>query len=202
MTPSDTKVPPLLANALAATPAPIFWRALALALDMVLAGIIGAIILTTVVFPQSYPNAEAIIQQQMHSFRVAADQARTTGQMPEVALSQDYVDLGVPISNTLFLVLLAYFAGSELATDGSTLGKRVFNLRAARCWTAKPPTLLECLVRNIFKAASLMWIGLLAANVVVVLFRPSRRAIHDYMARTVVTNDPAPPKPPAEDYDS
>jgi uncharacterized RDD family membrane protein YckC len=100
------------------------------------------------------------------------------------------------------LVLFVYFAGSELLLDGSTLGKRVFSLRTARCWTAKPPTWIECVVRNIFKAASLMWIGLLAANFVVVLFRSNRRAIHDYLARTVVTGDPAPPKPLEEDHDS
>ncbi len=202
MTPTDTKVPPLLAGTMAATPAPILWRALALALDSALAGIIGMIILTTVVFPQSYPNAEAVIQQQMHTFKVAFDKASATGKMPDVALSQEYVDLSVPASNTLFLVLLVYFAGSELVMDGSTLGKRVFSLRAAGCWTAKPPTWMECVVRNIFKAASLMWVFLLAANTVVVLVRPNRRAIHDYLARTVVTGDPAPPKPPAEDYDS
>jgi uncharacterized RDD family membrane protein YckC len=202
MTPSDTKVPPMLANIIAATPARIIWRALALGLDLILTAIIGSIILTTVVFPQSYPNAEAIIQQQMHSFKVAYDQANATGKMPEVALSQEYIDLSVPTSNTLFLVLLAYFAGSELLMDGSTLGKRVFGLRVARCWTAKPPTWIECLVRNIFKAASLMWIGLLGANIVVMLFRPNRRAIHDYLARTVVTGDAAPPKPPEEDHDS
>lgn len=202
MTPSDTKVPPLLAKALATSPAPVIWRALALALDTVLAGTIAAIILTTVVFPQSYPNADAIIQQQMHAFKVAFNQARASGQMPDVAISKEYADLSDPVSNTMFLVLFAYFAGSELATGGSTLGKRVFSLRAARCWSIEPPTWVECVVRNIFKAASLMWIGLLAANMVTVFIRPSRRAIHDYLARTLVTGDPAPPKSRHEDDES
>jgi uncharacterized RDD family membrane protein YckC len=202
MSPTDTKVPPLLANALAATPSPMIWRALALVLDSILAGTIATIILTTLVFPQNYPNAEATIHQQMHSFKVAFAQANTTGKMPEVAVSQEYLDLSIPATNTLFLVLLVYFTGSELVTGGSTLGKRVFSLRAARCWTAEQPTWLECFVRNIFKVASLMWIWLLAANVLTVLFRPGRRAIHDYLARTVVTGDPAPPRPVADGDES
>jgi len=202
MTPTDTKVPPLLASALAATPAPIVWRALALMLDSILAGTIVAIILTTVVFPQSYPDAGTIIQQQMHNFMMAFNQARTTGHSPEVVVSQEYLDLGVPMANTAFLVLVIYFTGSELLTGGSTLGKRVFSLRAARCWTAEPPTWTESFVRNLFKAASLMWMGLLLVNIFAILFRPTRRAVHDYLARTLVTGDPAPPRAPEENYES
>jgi len=202
MTPTDTKVPPLLASALAATPAPIVWRALALVLDSILAGTIAAFILTTVVFPQSYPDAEPIIEQQMHNFAMAFNQARATGQAPDVVVSQEYLDLGVPMANTAFLVLVLYFTGSELVTGGSTLGKRVFSLRAARCWTAEPPTWTESFIRNLFKAASLMWMGLLIVNIFAIFFRPGRRAVHDYLARTLVTGDPAPPPPPEEHYDS
>jgi len=207
MTPTDTKVPPLLVNSLAATPAPVFWRVLALGLDVILAGTIAAILLTTVIFPQNYPNATDIMQQQVHNFQVAFDQANSTGKLPEVAISQESLDLSAAICNTYFFVLLVYFTGSELATGGSTLGKRVFSLRAARCWTAEPPTWAECMVRNIFKVAGLMWIGvlglaLLVANVLSLFLRPGRRAIHDYLARTIVTGDPAPAKPAEEDHDS
>ena len=199
MSPSEIKVPPLLANTLAATPAPMLWRALALALDYVLAGTIATILLTTVVFPQSYPNAQTVIENQFQSIEAAFQEEQATGKMPDIVISQDYLDLTVPATNTLFMVLLVYFAGSEILLGGTTLGKRVFSLRTARFWTTERATWIESLVRNIFKAASLTILWLLPVNLIVVFFRPSRRAIHDYLARTLVTGDAAPPLPVEND---
>ncbi len=96
---------------------------------------------------------------------------------------------------TLFAVLLVYFSASELFLGGASLGKRVFGLRVARCSTGEPPLGIESLSRCSFKAASM--VGLLPilflANALPMLFRPTRRAGHDYLARTIVTGDPPPP---------
>jgi len=201
MLPSNTQVPPLLAEEAGALPSRLVWRALALVLDTLLASVAAMVILSTVVFPQSYPNAEQIFQQQMQSLKTEMHAAMDQNRMPDFVPSDDYLDLSETISKTLFMVFLVYFAGSEITLGGTTLGKKVFGLRAARWGSIERPTAIESLSRNIFKAASLVWLLLLVANVITVFLRPSRRAIHDYLARTIVTGAAAPPAPPRNQDD-
>jgi uncharacterized RDD family membrane protein YckC len=203
---ADTQVPPVLPVIVGPAPARLFRRGLALVLDTLLAGMAATVILTSIVYPQNYPDYERIMNAQWRATMDQIHQVMATGKVAEFTLSDEYLDLAGTTITTLFLVFLVYFAASEILTRGSTLGKKVFGLRAARWGTADPPLLLESVSRSIFKALSLVcfWPLLLAANIVPVLFRPTRRAGHDYLARTIVTGAPLPEpvrRPAGDDED-
>ncbi len=188
------QAPPVLPALAGPLPARLLRRGLALVLDTLLAGLAAAVILTSFVYPQNYPNYGAIVNDQWRAIMAQVHQVMTTGQYTELTLSDEYLDLAGTTITTIFLVLLVYFAASEIFARGSTLGKKVFGLRAARWGSAEPPLVLESVSRSIFKALSLvvLWPLLLAVNVAPLLFRASRRAGHDYLARTIVTGAPLP----------
>jgi uncharacterized RDD family membrane protein YckC len=83
---------------------------------------------------------------------------------------------------------------------GATLGKRVFHLRSAQFGTGAPPRAIESFVRAIVKTVSLAaWVAIgalgfpfLLLNLAPIFFNRTRRAGHDFMARTLVTRDPLP----------
>jgi uncharacterized RDD family membrane protein YckC len=199
---TETRVPPLLANAAGAKPAPVLLRAVALVLDLILAGLVAMLLLSRLILPAQVPNYSDIIDHQMQEWTAESNQL-AAGQWPNLAPDSDTLDLYGTIIETLFLVFLAYFSGSEIGMRGATLGKRVFGLRAARWGTADPPNWLESFLRCIFKCASLMSPLILLVDALPVAFKSSRRAIHDYLARTIVTGDALPPvaKERDEPYD-
>jgi uncharacterized RDD family membrane protein YckC len=189
----------VLIDAFDTHPAPFFWRVLALLLDTILASVVAGIVLTSVVLPAEHPDAGAVIQQQFDTTMAEIAQAQTTGQVPEQVISPEFLEIRMLVGKTLFLVLLIYFTSCEWALGGATLGKRIFGLRAAQWGSADPPRWIESLSRCILKAASLVWFVVFVANVVPLFFRSTRRAAHDYLARTIVTGD-APPPPPPKPY--
>jgi uncharacterized RDD family membrane protein YckC len=204
-----TRVPPLLSNIAGCAPAPLLLRALALLLDGVLVSILAAMILSRVVWPLEIPDAAQVFQRQATLIYDAAKQAQASGQsFPEPKIDPDYLNALAITVQTIFLVLLAYFAISELVMGGSTLGKRVFHLRTAQFGSGGPARPLEILVRSITKTISLAaWIPLyvfglplLLLNLAPLFFNPLRRAGHDLMARTIVTADPLPPTVEAPDF--
>ena len=202
MPPTDTPVPPMLANVLRITPARLWRRALSLLLDTLLGGLIAMVILTTSILPQHYPNYEKVIFDQWQAVDEKIQEAMAGAQFSPPNISDDFTEVSATIYLTTFAVLLVYFTASEVFSGGTTLGKRVFGLRTARWGTAEPPLGIESLSRCIFKAASLVWLWplLLLANAMPTLFRSTRRAGHDYLARTIVTGDP-PPAPARGRFD-
>jgi uncharacterized RDD family membrane protein YckC len=201
----------LLVELAGCRPAPLGWRVLALLLDTFLAGLIATLLLARVVLPLEVPDAQNIFD---HQWQVMMDYYNQTqlGQHPAPPPEDpDYANLQAVTNQTLFLVLFIYFAGSELGLRGATLGKRIFNLRAAQFGTADPPRVIETFVRCIIKTISLVgWSGtiigllILLLNVIPLLFHRVRRAGHDLLARTIVTGDPLPPaleEPPPPDED-
>ena len=194
MPPIDTSVPPMLASVPRTTPARVSRRAFALLLDTLLAGLAALVILTSFILPQQHPDYEKIIAAQDQAMNDQVNAALASGQMGSPNMSDEFIAIATCVGVTTFVVLLIYFFTSELILGGSTLGKRVFGLRAARWGTAEPPSAVESLSRCIFKAASLVLLlpFLLLANALPILFRATRRAGHDYLARTIVTGDPAP----------
>jgi len=207
MLPTDTSIPPVLPTILRITPARVVRRALALVLDALLAGLAAMVLLTAIIFPQSHPDYENVILAQRQAMDAQIKTALAGGQLGTVNVSDDFVEIATTAGTTTFAVLLFYFAASEIFSGGTTLGKRVFGLRVARAHTAEAPNAIELLSRSIFKAASLIGFFpfLLLANALPLLFRPTRRALHDYLARTIVTGDPLPAAPARsrdrEDYD-
>jgi len=190
---ADTQVPPLLPSLAGPAPARLVRRTLSLVLDMLLAGTAAMLLLTAIIYPQNYPNYQEIMQVQGQAVMAQFQQALATGKFSTFNVSQDYLDMAATTGSTLFIVLVVYFAASEMLMGGATLGKRVFGLRAARYGTAEPPFFIETMSRCIFKATSLVWPVLLIANAVPILFRSTRRAGHDYLARTIVTGAAPPP---------
>ncbi len=201
---ADIQVPPILPGILGAKPARMGRRTFALGLDTVLACAVAMVILTAFVYPQNYPNYQEIMRVQGQAVLDQMRSAVATGKYADLKVSDEYLDFISTTVTTLFLVLTVYFSASELLMRGATLGKRVFGLRAARWGTAGPPLVLESLSRSIFKATCLIWPVLLVADFLPVFFRSTRRAGHDYLARTIVTGSPLPVptrRPDADDHD-
>lgn len=186
--------PPVLPPLAIVTPAPFFWRIIALALDCSLTGLAAWIILVRLVLPQTHPNAASIVDDQLKVINAAYERYQATGERPQLEYSDDIVGIFQDAGNTFFLTLLVYFSASELATGGTTLGKRAFGLRTARWLTGEPPSPTESLTRSLVKVASLLFMFplLLLVDVIPVFARASRRAGHDYLARTCVTRAPMP----------
>jgi uncharacterized RDD family membrane protein YckC len=215
MSTTGTRVPPLLGEITSCAPAPLGWRLLALILDTLLAGVVAALLLTRFILPQEMPDAEEVANRQLqawHTFLTAVEKAPPGSSLPSFTLDPEYVTLSEITNQTFFLVLLVYFAASELGLQGATLGKRIFRLRAAQVSSAEPPRPIETLVRCIIKTVSLVgWqsislVGwpILLLNLAPLVFHRSRRAGHDLLARTIVTGDPLPPsleKPAYADED-
>jgi uncharacterized RDD family membrane protein YckC len=192
MPPTKIPPPPLLAGC---ARAPLGLRLAALAMDLALAGLAALIIILRIVLPQNYPDYHAVFSREWASSKTYAAQVMA-GQNPDFDLDPDYVDIVQAIILTAFLVFLVYFAASEITSGGTTLGKRIFRLRAAQWGTGARPHFVESFFRCVFKCASLVNVPiLLVLDTVPVFLRPSRRALHDYVCRTVVTSDPMPPKP-------
>jgi uncharacterized RDD family membrane protein YckC len=187
----------MLASVLRITPARVGRRAVALLLDTSLAGVAAMVILFAIILPSQHPDYEKILREQMQTMDQQLQEVMDSGQFATLNLSDEATDIAATAGVTAFVVLLVYFAASEMLLGGATLGKRVFGLRAARWGTAEPPLGIESLSRCIFKSASLvgLWPILLLANALPLFFRPTRRVIHDYLARTIVTGDPPPPAP-------
>lgn len=191
--------PPVLASFTGVEPAPFFWRIVALGLDCLLAGLVASFILTRLVLPHFHPGFEDTLDLQLKTWKAEYNQAEKTGASPTITYDDKTWGIVEDTSTTFFLTMLVYFMASELVTGGSTLGKRVFGMRAARWDTGERPGVMEILSRSLFKAASLLPLGpipvLFLANAIPVFVRPSRRAGHDYLARTIVTRMAAPPLP-------
>ena len=195
------QVPPLIADAIGCAPAPLGWRLLALILDLLLAGLAAALILTRFVLPHEMPDAADVFATQWQSILDASAQAAAGKPAPIPAPTPEFLSLYQITVQTIFLTLFGYFAGCELAGHGASLGKRIFRLRVAQWGTGEPPRPLETLIRSMVKTASLvacfavsiLGLPILLLNVVPLAFNPIRRAGHDLMARTLVTGDPLPP---------
>jgi uncharacterized RDD family membrane protein YckC len=130
--------------------------------------------------------------------------AVATQQFPDLVLSDDFQQISNTVIITLFFTLVVYFTASEMMLGGTTLGKKVFGLRAARLGAGEPPRLLESLCRNTLKTTCLIaWFPLVFGDALPILFHPSRRATHDYLARTIVTGSAPPPArdPEPDGYD-
>jgi uncharacterized RDD family membrane protein YckC len=204
MSAPSAQVPPLIAEALGCSPAPLGWRVLALVIDLLIAGIAAGLILTRVVLPQEIPDAADVATNQWQLIWAASEQAAAGKPASIPQPTPEFVNLIEITVQTIFLTLFGYFAGCELGGQGSTLGKRVFRLRVAQWGTGEPPRPLETLIRAMVKTASLIaWLAvslfgipILLLNVVPVAFNRTRRAGHDLMARTIVTGDPLPPPAP------
>ncbi len=192
--------PPVLATVTGVAPAPLFWRIIALAMDCLLAGLVASIILTRLVLPEYHPDAENTLRTQLKAMNTELVRAQSAGVVAHFTFDDETQGILEDAGKTFFLTMLVYFLASELVTGGSTLGKRAFGLRAARWDTGERPNVVEILSRSLFKSASLLPLGpiplLLLANAIPILMRRTRRAGHDYLARTIVTR--AAPPPPEE----
>lgn len=86
------------------------------------------------------------------------------------------------------LLVAGYFVLCWSAS-GQTLGMRLMGLRVRRAGDDAPPSIPRALIRFLSMSAT----GPLLISVLVILFQPRRRGLHDLIAGTVVlyTDDPA-----------
>lgn len=93
------------------------------------------------------------------------------------------------------LVPLAYHTLMIASPGSSTLGMRVMGLRVmsiapgAEAWGGRP-TLFQAMIQTVAFYGSMALTGALV--LVVALFNPRRRTLHDWLAGTVVVNDRSP----------
>lgn len=114
---------------------------------------------------------------------------------------QAYVDWHVFQGEICFLIMLWGLFLQEWLGQGQTLGKRIFNLRTVDYFTQAAPGPMACLLRSFWKASFItlynpitIVIGII--NFHVPLFRHDRRAWHDMLTRTYVTDTKKLAPPP------
>ncbi len=109
-----------------------------------------------------------------------------------LAIVLGLASLGLTLPLTAFLLPLLPLAYHSLLIAGpqsATIGMRLFNIRVASLAPslAGRPSILQAIIQTICFYGSLSFAGPLI--MVVALFNPRRRLLHDWLAGTVVIND-------------
>ena len=89
------------------------------------------------------------------------------------------------------LPLLFYFTMAEILLGGTTLGKKVFNLRTAYRDSPRIPPVGQTFIRSLLKTISFISVGsiilfFLVGNYIIAFFRKDRRTLHDILTKTSV----------------
>lgn len=205
---------------LAPPPAPLLWRTLAFLVDTSVLGLLGLLITTRLLIPDSKPDELALFYGWKAELGVPFGQyldAMDAGNLEQARVFLGQLaaklrdmpagvrDLAVYFSNSMTIIYWLGFAGMEIATRGASLGKRIFRLRTAAFPHGERPGILDSLLRSGWKAMSIGsagWLVLLFALVDAhwPLFNPLRRSLHDVMCRTIVLDARFdPPEEPRKD---
>lgn len=205
---------------LAPPPAPLLWRTLAFLVDTSVIGLLGLLITTRLLIPDSKPDELALFyswKDEIGALITRFGEAAEAGDLTLATSLQNQAaekirdmpagvrDLAVYFSNSMTIIYWLGFAGMEIATRGASLGKRIFRLRTAAFPHGERPGILDSLLRSGWKAMSISSAGWLVMLFAVVdahwpLFNPLRRSLHDVMCRTIVLDARFdPPEEPRKD---
>ncbi|GEM_PF-1330313 len=172
-------------------PANIMLRSIAFLLDMFLVIFITLTILGTL-YPEGMETFKEHSQQLSKSNSETPDLDTITNNLEKLAEENPQFYKLMMMSQPLtFFLLLFYFTLSEVLLGGSTLGKKIFNLRTAYRDSPRIPPLGQLFVRSSIKTISALSLGhpvlfLLVGNFMIAFFRKDRRAGHDLLTKTSV----------------
>ena len=172
-------------------PANIMLRSIAFLLDMFL-----VLFITWTLLGVLYPEGMEVFME--HSRQLSQSNAEgtdlevITNDLEKLAEENPQFSKLMMMSQPLtFFLLLFYFTLSEVLLGGSTLGKKIFNLRTAYRDSPRIPPLGQLFVRSSVKTISALSLGhpvlfLLVGNFMIAFFRKDRKAGHDLLTRTSV----------------
>ena len=172
-------------------PANIMLRSIAFLLDMFL-----IIFITLTILGALYPEGMEVFKN--HSQQISNSNSETpdfetiTNNLEKLAEDNpQFYNLMMMSQPLTFFLLLIYFTLSEVLLGGSTLGKKIFNLRTAYRDSPRIPPLGQLFVRSSVKTIAALSLGhpvlfILVGNFMIAFFRKDRRAGHDLLTRTSV----------------
>ncbi|MDR2981353.1 MAG: RDD family protein [Puniceicoccales bacterium] len=201
-------------------PAPLVWRILAYLLDWAIATI-AVLLLLKWLIPMEHADGFAELKRWgaeitkeytyllKHPANSFAGQIEANRQLMEKAskIPDSIVELFAFAALVQTCFFWGFFTITEYFTQGSSLGKRIFNLRVANTLDYSPPGFFDTLMRSGWKSIfycsaslPLLIIGVIDAHVP--LFNIRRRSWHDMLSRTEVIDactDPWIPPPREEE---
>ncbi len=162
-------------------------RSIAFFLDFFLVFNLSMVLLLVYLLPQKYPGKMAELRQSVQSALEAKQNLNTIAQ----TLNSEQLDMAYYCQNINLLVYWMYFMLSDVFLNGSSLGKRVFRLKVLRYRTYEDLNFWDMCMRSAVKALALVWFfPFLLVNYIIAFFGKSRQAGHDYLARSIVVEEP------------
>jgi uncharacterized RDD family membrane protein YckC len=143
-------------------------------------------------------NKEGMEAFQLHSQEISMKAAEKGGlhdlETEIVKLADENPKLSefmLLMSTTSFILMILYFTLCEAFLGGSTLGKKVFNLRTAYRDSPRIPPLGQLFIRATIKTFAFLCFGhkylfILFGTFLIAFFRRDRRTLHDLLTRTSV----------------
>lgn len=202
--------------------APMFWRTLAFLVDASLVGMIGYLVTTRVLMPWLHPVETSALDTWATSLETFTQDGmrRVLERNGDVfafyrEVWDKYRDVPAPALDALefqatcmFTFYWLGFAVMEALTQGASLGKKIFKLRAVRFPHGEDLSFFDHIVRSFWKSLAMAGFTPLALVFGIVdahwpLFNPLRRSLHDIFSRTIVLDvrheKPKPKKEKRED---
>ncbi|MDR1497904.1 MAG: RDD family protein [Puniceicoccales bacterium] len=200
-------------------PAPFLLRVFAYLLDWLLAMLVFLLLLKFIV--QTYRGEEwEILKTWLITLRndylnLFGNPAIVTSEM-SASFLQKVKNIPQPASDLIQFIAFvqtfffwSYFFVTEYFSQGSSIGKRVFNLRVANIYDLGPPRFFDTLVRSgwkslFFCSSRLLFLLIGVIDAHVPLFTRTRRSWHDIFSHTIVldsiadhdNSEPETPEPP------
>lgn len=163
--------------------AKLWQRTIAFGLDFFLVFNLSLVLLLVYLLPQKYPGKMAELHQ---AVRNVLDAKQSLHDMVST-LSKDQLEMIYYCQNINLLVYWLYFMLSDAFLAGSSLGKRVFRLKAVQFKSYEDLSFWDICLRGAVKALALIWFfPFLMVNYAWAFFNKPHLAGHDYLARSVV----------------
>ncbi|HCR37352.1 MAG TPA: hypothetical protein DIU37_04295 [Opitutae bacterium] len=188
---SQAQANPLTLEAEDIVEARLGMRVLAFLLDIILAIAIIVLLLNKVVLPSQYGPELKELDTALSTYSTQLEDARKTGAKPPTFEISPKAKEMLEFTR-MFIVgsFWVYFLVNAIATQGSSLGKRVFRLRVISIQTLEPLGFLESGVRSGIKAMTLcLLFPLLLTNYLIAFCNKRRLTGHDYLCRSIVIED-------------
>lgn len=167
--------------------AKLWQRSIAFCLDFFLVFNISMVLLLVYLLPQKFPGKMAELRQSVQMSLESKHDLNTIAQ----SLRQDQLEMVYYCQNINLLVYWLYFMLSDVFLSGSSLGKRVFRLKTLRYRTYEDLSFWDICMRSAVKALALVWFfPFLLMSYTLAFFNKSRQAGHDYLARSIVVEEP------------
>lgn len=159
-------------------------RVFAFFLDFVLVTLIAMLIVFQFWLPGNYPEAWSTFMERVESLQSSGESLRG------MELSGEEQDMFIYGELMTLLVFWLYFLAGEVFLKGSSIGKKVFGLRAVSIYRYSYLNFWESMVRAFTKTVSLLVLfPFLQVSYLLAFFTRKRQAGHDFICRSCVVED-------------